>query len=116
MRKPENIKGVLPPSFRAWYQLLRKVEKANIEHGGGDQLKTVVWHEPKRMTDVINGTQPQGYEFTLDEIKARAFDELREGVGNILDHMEKPNEIGPFSRESLTRGLLIFLKSRYFQK
>jgi hypothetical protein len=67
----KNIKGVLPPSFTAWSQLLRRVERANIEHGKNDKLKTVIWTEVHPTAGL-----KQSYEFTMDEIKARAFEEL----------------------------------------
>lgn len=76
MKDPENIRGVLPPSFRAWYQLLNKV-KGQLEKS--PDLKTIVWFE------LHPAGLRQGYEFTLDEIKARALDEFIVQAQAIVD-------------------------------
>lgn len=105
-QEPPNIKGVLPPSFRAWYQLLRKTQDSIKKY---PDSKIIVWFE----------THPaglrQGYEFTIDEIKAKAFDELIESIENILSDIDRSILEGPFSRQNTLEELYRFIKHRYLQ-
>jgi hypothetical protein len=84
MREPEHIKGVLPPSFRAWYQLLRCTQEAIKAY---PELKTIVWFE------MHPAGLRQGYEFTLDEIKAKALDEfINDAQSLVKDEAELPDK------------------------
>lgn len=106
MKEPAHIKGVLPPSFRAWYQLYKRtidVIKKYPEH------KEIVWFE----THPTAGLR-QGYEFTLDEIKARTFDEMIKGVESILTAAGAASDVG--QRQAALEGLYRFISYRYFQK
>jgi len=104
---PQNLRGVLPPSFRAWYQLLRRFDQV-IKANPKDDFKTVVWVErhPSGLS--------QGYEFTLDEIKARAYDELIEALKRLTD--EAAQESGPGGRHAALENLYRLITNRYFQK
>ena len=102
---PQNLRGVLPPSFRAWYQLLKRSQ---------DALKKF----PESQVFICRESHPSGlgqnYEFTLDEIKARAFDELVEGLKRLTD--EAGQESGPGGRHAALENLYRFIVNRYFQK
>jgi hypothetical protein len=106
MKEPANIKGLLPPSFRSWYQFLRKTEDSIKAY---PDTKIVVWYE----THPTAGLK-QGYEFTLDEIKARTFDEMKKGLENILTAAGAASDVG--QRHATLEELDRFISYRYFQK
>lgn len=105
INEPIHIKGVLPPSFRAWYQLLNKVTKFPSEPGTPNP--TILWTEG-------HPGKPQSYEFTLDEIKARVFDEMINGLDSILIAAGATND--PGQRQATLEELCKFISYRYFQK
>jgi hypothetical protein len=106
MKEPDHIKGVLPPSFRAWFQFLKRTEDSIKTY---PDTKIVVWYE----THPTAGLR-QGYEFTLDEIKARVFDEMRRGLESILTAAGAAHD--PGQRHATLEELYRFISYRYFQK
>lgn len=64
----EIIKGVLPSKFRFWHQFL-KYSQESIEKY--PDSKILIYQE-------MHPEVTRRYEFTIDEIKSNAFDELLE--------------------------------------
>jgi hypothetical protein len=108
INEPFHIKHTLPPSFRAWYQFLKRTEDS-LRGRPQEEVKIIVWYE----THPTGGLR-QGYEFTLDEIKARVFDEMRRGLESILTAAGAASDDG--QRRSTLEELYRFISYRYFQK
>lgn len=104
--EPEPLRGILPPSFRAWHQLYDRIKRIKIKDS--DKNPKIQW------TEYHPAGLRQAYEYTLDEIKARVLEELLQQVEKLLTVAGEATDLG--SRHASLEELYRFMSYRYFKK
>lgn len=94
----------LPKEFSSWCNMLAKFEE---RFAGTDT-------NDRTMIEVTLGYQAgdkRYYKFTIAEVKAKCFDEVREGAKNILSHEDAAIKDGPFHMELIRAELSRFIRN-----